>query len=64
MRGFNITPSSITYGILIKSFGQCGQLDRAFKLFEEMKSQNLVPNSVQYGCLLDACVKNGDMKRA
>jgi len=29
-----------------------------------MKRENLLPNSVTYGCLLDACVKNGDIKRA
>ncbi len=29
-----------------------------------MKRLRLVPNSVTYGCLLDACVKNGDVRRA
>jgi pentatricopeptide repeat protein len=29
-----------------------------------MKTHDLLPNSVTYGCLLDACVKNGEIKRA
>jgi pentatricopeptide repeat protein len=64
MRGYGILPSSITYGILIKSFGQANKLDKAFGMFQEMKSLKLTPNSVTYGCLLDACVKNSDIKRA
>jgi pentatricopeptide repeat protein len=61
MRGYGIHPSSITFGILIKAFGQANKLDKAFNMFQEMKSLSLTPNSVTYGCLLDACVKNSDI---
>ena len=64
MRGFNVLPSSVTYGILIKAFGITGDLDRAFKMYSEMQRQGLTANNVTFGCLLDACVKNGDVKRA
>jgi hypothetical protein len=29
-----------------------------------MKENKLVPNDVTYGCLIDACIKNGNLKRA
>lgn len=64
MKGFNVKPSAVTYGILIKAFGFSNKLERAFQIFEEMKRNSLLPNSITYGCLLDACVKNGDIKRA
>lgn len=33
MRGQDLKPSSVTYGILIKAFGQINKLDRAFQMF-------------------------------
>ncbi len=53
-----IKPSSVTFGILIKAYGQSNQLQNAFNTFYQMKEIGLVPNSVTYGCLIDACVKN------
>ena len=57
-------PSAVTYGILIKAYGQENQLENAFRIFVEMKRANLVPSAMTYGCLLQACVKNDDIKRA
>lgn len=64
MLSYNIKASSVTYGILIKAYGQANQLDNAFYTFYRMKENNLIPNSVTYGCLIDACVKNHKVDKA
>ena len=59
-----VQPSAVTYGIIIKAYGQENQLENAFKIFWEMKRARLVPSSMTYGCLLQACVKSDDVRRA
>ena len=59
-----VKPSAVTYGIIIKAYGQENQLENAFKIFQEMKRARLVPSAMTYGCLLQACVKNDDIRRA
>ena len=59
-----VRASAVTFGILIKAYGQANQLDQAFMMFRHMKFAQLVPSSMTYGCLLQACVKNNDIKRA
>lgn len=60
-----IVPSSVTFGILIKGYGNTGHLEKAFEIFNTfLKKKNIRPNDVTYGCLLDACVKSGDCQRA
>jgi hypothetical protein len=34
---------------------QCGQLDRAFGVFEEMEQSGFIPNVQTYTALLHAC---------
>ena len=64
VRPWSVQPSAVTYGIIIKAYGQENQLENAFKIFQEMKRARLVPSSMTYGCLLQACVKNDDIRRA
>ena len=59
-----IEPSPVTYGILIKAYGQENQLDQAFEIFTEMKQRQLVASNMTYGCLLQACVKNNRIDAA
>ena len=59
-----IKASSVTYGILIKSYGLNNKLDKSFETFEKMKELNYVPNAVTYGCLIDACIKNNRVDKA
>jgi len=47
-----VQPSAVTYGIIIKAYGQENQLENAFKIFCEMKRARLVPSAMTYGCLL------------
>ena len=59
-----VKPSSVTYGILIKGYGQFKRLDLALKKYGEMADRGLKPNEVTYGCLIDACVNNNQIDRA
>jgi pentatricopeptide repeat protein len=59
-----ITPSKITYSIMIKGFGNNANLEKCFILFHEMKQYSLEPNEIIYGCLLNACVKANNLFKA
>ncbi len=64
MKKNQILQSSITLGILIKTYGKSGKFDKAFSIFEQMIKSNMMINDVTYGCILDACSKSGNMKIA
>jgi pentatricopeptide repeat protein len=57
MEELGITGSGITYGIMIKAYGQARKLDEAFELFYQMKKKNIPPNQITYGQMLDCCVR-------
>lgn len=59
-----VTPSKITYAIMIKGFGNQANLEKCFILFYEMKQFNLEPNEIIYGCILNACVKANNIYKA
>ena len=63
MKEIGIVPSKITYGIMIKGYGQVYNLEKAFELFEEMKRNDLAPNEIIYGCLLNACVRCSNIEK-
>lgn len=53
---------SIQMGILIKAYGQLGDMDMAFEIFKgnQISTQKpIVNNDITFGCLIDACVRNG-----
>lgn len=79
MHDQGIHPDNFTYSTLIKGIrseyhssasGPCGisnyhDLERAFRLLEDMKSQNIVrPDEILYNCLMDACVRFHDVNRS
>ena len=57
MKEYSISPSKITYAIMITGYGQVYQLDAALKIFDEMRKDGIEPNEVVYGCLLNTCVR-------
>lgn len=57
MKNSGITPSLITYSIMIKGYGQNHNLKGSLNIYNEMKENNLKPNEIIYGCLLNSCVK-------
>ncbi|CAJ1361556.1 unnamed protein product [Effrenium voratum] len=64
MRRLKVKPSPITLGILVKTYGQAGDLDKVLAAWDEMEEQRGLANSVTYGCMLDACVKCGNLQKA
>jgi len=64
MKDLGVTPSPVTLGILVKTYGQAGDLQKVLSVWEEMEVQRRQANAVTYGCMIDACVKCGHMSKA
>lgn len=64
MRTLKVQPSAVTLGILVKTYGRTGQLEKVMDVWNEMVTQRHQANAVTYGCMLDSCVKCGDLKQA
>ena len=60
----NISPSSVTCGIVIKGYGMKGDVDLALKVYQHMKINKIEISSVTYGCLINVCVKNNRLTKA
>jgi len=60
----NISPSSVTCGIVIKGYGMKGEVDSALKVYQHMKINKIEISSVTYGCLINVCVKNNKLNKA
>jgi len=65
MDKFSIKPSNFTLGILIKMYGRRHQLEKAFKVIEELpRKHGLQINGQVRTCLMCACLSNHDLGRA
>merc|ERR1719265_2620034 len=62
---YGIKPSNFTMGILVKMYGRRHQLDKAFKVVEELpRKHGLQVNTQVRTCLMCACLSNHDLDRA
>jgi len=58
MRLSQAEPDIITYSTLVKGFCLTGDVDRAFRVLEEMTSDGkFAPDEIMYNSLLDGCAK-------
>ena len=57
MKKLNITPSNVTYSILIKLFATNKKEEKALSLLDEMKANNIKPGVIVYTCLIQMCFK-------
>jgi pentatricopeptide repeat protein len=64
MRCLQVTPSPVTLGILVKTYGQSGDIQKVLQVWDEMDKQRVQANAVTYGCMIDACVKCGNLSKA
>merc|ERR1719208_341559 len=65
MKSSGVSPSNYTLSILVKLLGHARRLTQAFKMVEDMSSQNnFRPNVQVYTCLVQACVLNRRLERA
>ena len=63
MKEIGVTPSKVTYAIMIKGYGQVYKLEKALGLFKEMKDSKILPNEIIYGCILNACVRCSNIEK-
>ncbi|KAF4657935.1 hypothetical protein FOL47_008239 [Perkinsus chesapeaki] len=62
---WKIQPNSYTLSILIKHYGRQGDLERAFKLVEELPAKHgFEANAHVWTCLISACITHGEMETA
>merc|ERR1719265_3125093 len=52
------------YMSLIRSAGRQKDVDRAFRILEDLKASNISIDIAAYNCVLDVCVISGEMARA
>jgi len=65
MKACGIGPSNYTLSILVKLLGHARRLNQAFRMVEDLSSQNgFRPNVQVYTCLVQACVINRRLERA
>ncbi|KAL4473964.1 hypothetical protein ABPG72_000326 [Tetrahymena utriculariae] len=61
---FSVSPSGVTYCILIKGYGQHKQFSYAMTIYQQMKTNKISLNEVTLGCLIDTCVKCNQLNKA
>jgi pentatricopeptide repeat protein len=61
-----VPPDNFTYSTLIKGNQtyDLKNLDRAFRLLEQVKERREKPDEIVYNCLIDACIRHKDINRA
>lgn len=64
MRELDVTPSPVTLGILVKTYGQAGDAQKVLQVWSDMDVQRRNANAKTYGCMIDACVKCGHLDKA
>jgi len=65
MKNAGIGPSNYTLSILVKLLGHARRLNQAFRMVEDLSTQNnFRPNVQVYTCLVQACVLNRRLERA
>merc|ERR1719359_2411751 len=61
MQEFKVGVSAVTFGTLIKAFGQAGRLSRCHEVWKDMQSSGIKPTIVTFGCYMDTCIRNEDV---
>jgi pentatricopeptide repeat protein len=65
MGEYNVLPSAVTYGTVVKAYGRAKDINSVLRVWAEMRQRCLGGvNPVTCGCVLDACVKCGHLDRA
>merc|ERR1719377_502889 len=58
MRESSVEPDIITYSTIVKGYCMEGDVDRAFEVLEDMKSDDkFAPDEILYNSILDGCAK-------
>merc|ERR1719393_692995 len=57
-QGGLVALTSQTYGSLFKAYGQAGDVEKLWELWNEMEQREVMPTSVTVGCFVDALASN------
>ncbi|XP_024989091.1 pentatricopeptide repeat-containing protein At2g02750 [Cynara cardunculus var. scolymus] len=61
---FEIKPKKpVIWNAMISGYGQNGESEAAFEMFEWMKRENVEPNSSTFNCLLSVCSHGGKVEK-
>jgi len=63
-QGGLVALTSQTYGSLFKAYGQAGDVEKLWELWNEMEQREVMPTSVTVGCFVDALANNGCAEEA
>merc|ERR1719387_572487 len=63
-QGGLVALTSQTYGSLFKAYGQAGDVEKLWELWNEMEQREVMPTSVTVGCFVDALASNGCAEEA
>ncbi|XP_061351613.1 putative pentatricopeptide repeat-containing protein At1g53330 [Gastrolobium bilobum] len=58
------TPDACTYNILINAWFSIGDVERAYKVFDEMRKRGVRPNAVTFGTMINGLCKNSRLHEA
>merc|ERR1719473_140919 len=65
MEAAGIAPSNFTLSILVKLYGRCKDLNRAFEIVEEYPTKyGFQINAHTYTCLMSTCISNNQTAKA
>merc|ERR1719377_101896 len=65
MRESSVEPDIITYSTIVKGYCLEGDVDRAFDVLEDMKSDGkFQPDEIMYNSILDGCAKQHRVEHA
>ncbi|CBN79142.1 conserved unknown protein [Ectocarpus siliculosus] len=65
MTGWGLKPNQVSFTVMLKGYGRIGDLGAAELMFEVMAAdRDQRPDVVALNSILDACVRNGDLRRA
>merc|ERR1719486_1300943 len=65
MKSTGVVPSNYTLSILVKLLGHARRLNQAFRMVEELSTENgFRPNVQVYTCLVQACILNRRLEKA
>ena len=56
--------SAPIFGVMIKSFGQMGDVDRVRELWKQVTGRGLQPGPLTFGCMVEALALNGQPDEA
>lgn len=62
LKSNGVSPSVVSYSIIMKGLGNEGKINEAISLLNQMKLDDVLPNEVIYDCLLNCAIKSQNLE--